>query len=360
MMTNENLYVAMAHVDPEYLEHSERKVRPQVKTARRALLAAALVAALTCTAFAIPAVRNMILGLEEQQVQLATVAETPSGEHAYQSVLDVTLNLDLRNGPETLEQAYVPLWLAENWEAVEQERYSSAPQTRRDSYLVWQSAAGETVSFRQSTAPGYPGEYAFDTIGVGYGGQYESGQVTYGGLDLWQIAAAPSQAENGDTHVGVRKFYWSDGAYIFTLETGYGVSTEILERIFGSITAVEDLADYENVTYVEYVEPEEPETQKTVWYPAWLPEGMEPCYGGIVDGCYEFYWAMETEADARVSLELLQRLDWDEGNIQNWETTSSQEVTKETVTIQGWEVTIYASEHKAEAMWQTGEKTNLR
>lgn len=353
-MTNEDLYRAMTHTDPAYLEQSEQTVCPGRRALPKILIAAAAVAVLTCTAFAIPAVRNYILGLTSHQTYAAAVAETPGGrEKAYVGVVDVTPEVDIpADAPETIETFYVPLYLAEHWEAVPREQNRETPAARSDTWLQWQSADGDVVSFWQTACPGYEGQYPYDTVPTGYEDDYEIGEVQYGGLNLWCITVRPSQAETAEgaeTLEGFRKFYWSDGQYLFMLETPYDMGDGVLEQIFASVAPVEDLTPYERVEYVAAPEIVSPETQESAWLPSETPEGFALKLGTVVYGCYEFYWE---KGDMDATLELLQRDGWDEGTIQQWETTTAEH-TKEVVTIGDWEVTIYAREGKTEAMWQT-------
>lgn len=355
-MTNEDLYRILAHADPVYLAHSEAIVRRQSRVIPRILATAAVVAVLTCTAFAIPAVRNYILGLIPNQTHTAAVVETPSGrEAAYVGVLDVTPDVTIpEDAPEFLETYYVPTYLAAHWTPVVQERY--APQTqRRDVLLQWQSEDGAVISFRQDACPGYDGSWAYDTLPTGYDDHYTIAQAQYGGLTLWTIAVGPSQAETAEgmeQFDGYRKFYWSDGQYLFSLETAYDTSDTLLEEIFSSIRAVEDLAPYESVDYVEPPAVTEPEAHEIVRIPTFIPEGFQLDMGTLAWGCYEFYWTKPLEDGTRITLELVQREDWDEGTIQQWETTTEPH-TKAVATVGDWTVTIYAREGKTEALWQT-------
>lgn len=227
---------------------------------------------------------------------------------------------------------------------------------RVSTFLQWQSEDGAVVSFCQEACPGYHGDYAFEIVEIGYQNSYTISRTQYGGLDLWTVAVGPSQAETADglaADEGFRKFYWSDGLYLLSLETPYDAEDALLEQIFASVSVVDDITLYEDIEYVEPVQTDgATEPAAAVWFPAELPEGFA-LESGILAGktraCYEFVWVDSSGG----TLELRQMEDWEDGAIRSWE-TMTQEHTKEVVTVGGWEVTVYsAAGWKTEAMWQT-------
>lgn len=356
-MTNEDLYRVLAHVDPAYLEHSERTMVRQHRALRSALAAAAVIAVLTCTAFAIPAVRSYLMGLASRQTHTAAVADIPGGqERAYTGLLEVYPEITIPDSaPQFLETFYVPLYLAQNWQSVPKQTTNQTAE-RVSTFLQWQSEDGAVVSFCQEACPGYHGDYAFEIVEIGYQNSYTISRTQYGGLDLWTVAVGPSQAETADglaADEGFRKFYWSDGLYLLSLETPYDAEDALLEQIFASVSVVDDITLYEDIEYVEPVQTDgATEPAAAVWFPAELPEGFA-LESGILAGktraCYEFVWVDSSGG----TLELRQMEDWEDGAIRSWE-TMTQEHTKEVVTVGGWEVTVYsAAGWKTEAMWQT-------
>ena len=369
-MTNEDLFLALSGVNPEYLEHSEGCAPVRKRTLRRIVLLAAAAAALAGTVIAAPYVRAHLQKLWTRQSNQAAVVEDFYGNvNVYQGWMDVNLTLDLEEDrPQYIETFYVPLYFAENWQTPETKSVQSQ-DTPINSSLTWYTEDGTYAIVDQyivdSRVQADGEEYPFDSIQVGYDAEVRTETVQLGGREVFRVIVGSSSLESeGEfyTAEGYQKYYWSDGLYLFTLETSLSVSEETVALALESIAPVDDISAHRNIRDSENEETQStvPELtraplQETVWYPAYLPEGWEQVWGCTnLDGFYAFAWERDLENTAiRAHLELEQFESGSlSGYVREWETDVGG-FTKEVRTIGGWEVTIYSKDTKIEAFWIT-------
>jgi len=122
-------------------------------------------------------------------------------------------------------------------------------------------------------------EYPFDVIFTGYNDTFESGTMELGAFEVFFVEVKPSSFTSGErvyTSDGYRKFYWSDGLYIFTLETSFAVTDDVVRMALESFSPVDDISEYESVRLVEPDTPTEPTSGPVVqeiWLPTHIPQG---------------------------------------------------------------------------------------
>ncbi|MDR0889784.1 MAG: hypothetical protein LBM28_03940 [Oscillospiraceae bacterium] len=253
-MKAEDLFRAIGEAKPEYLEDSEKSKKFHGNAARRIALIAAALTALCVTAMAFPAVRSWITGASLRETQSSTILVHSDGSQiTMQGRAGVQLALEMpADAPATVETYYVPLYLAENWTPTQNRVDDIAAYTQLASdrsYLGWWQGE-QWVNFTQYAAPGYAGDYDFDSVELGYNAKYSSGEKHLSGLDLQYIIVEPSSLSTEEYTAydgGSQKYYWSDGSYIFVLECNFAMDDAQLTRIFDSITAVESIAPYQNL-----------------------------------------------------------------------------------------------------------------
>lgn len=262
-MKAEDLYRAIGEVDAEFLEHSEKKVSRGGRAVVRVGLLAAIVAALSLTAMAIPAVWNHIFGVQVEQKQIAAVMVDENSETIVNGYADVTLDMTLpQTAPLQVETVYVPLYPAENWEPIVELRDDEAAEDDPTAtYFGWDTQDGSYVIFRQLARRGYRGDYPVFAVNLGFHAAYSVGTRTLDGCEVQTITVEPSGMEQDGyaARDGGRKLLiWSDGAYIFSMEVNYDMDEELLQKVFQSIAPVERAEDYRRVEYTPSAQRAEP------------------------------------------------------------------------------------------------------
>lgn len=362
-MTNHDLFLALNYVRPEYLACSEAEGKQPRRIPRRLALTAAVAALLACSVLAGITVANHIKNARSEQTNRpAAIHDLQGTVQIYEGMADISLSLHLmEERPAKIEAFYVPLYFAENWEMEAQIR--PAHQENREAYLdtrlMWQDGAGGYAEFTQcivdARIPADCAEYPFDCVSTGYNESCQTENLQLGQYSLFCVTVPPSSAELDNQtvcHDGLRKFYWSDGNYLFTLEVSYDVSDAVVEQALESLTTVPDITTYETVHYID-PEPVAYEAQITTLVPREVPDGWQQLYGEVApDGCYNFAWRGEAD---NWNLELTQvRTGSQTGLLREWETTT-EDCAKFTYTIQSWDVVIYQRENKLQAFWHVGE-----
>lgn len=361
-MTSEDLFLSLAHARPEYIEHCDKAQKTRKKIPVRIVWIAAVIALLSCSVFAATVLWSHLSAAESKQENLPGIAVDYHGNlNVYEGLAEVKLSLELESTrPQFIEDYFVPLWFAENWEMTEQQRPLSQQNLPNQtiSRLEWHSSLEDYAIFTQQTIdPNIPAdcqEFPFDIISTGYHTTCDIQECLIGNQQVYAVSVSPSELEvEGVTysHPGFRKYYWSDGLYLFTLQTGFEVSDEIIARAMASIAEVDDISAYELVRYLIPEAPLEMEQQTKIWLPSALPEGWEAAGGRVApDGGYAFQWRYRGDGNYSY-LELMQVPTASQQSlIRDWE-TSQEIVTKEQCTIGAWQVTIYQSQYKAQAFW---------
>lgn len=360
-MTNLDLISAIGEaVKQEDLEHSERLVTHRRRVTTRVLLAAALIALLSFTAFAAPAIYNALFGVETTRSAVSRIfVEKGKPAEVSESALNITLNVRmLPEAPSEIETFYVPMLPAKQWDPIPlQKTEGSTVSFDIDVLLQWQNADGEYVKFEQTAWP-YDtfGEFQ-DTLLTGFDASYSVSQAELGGYPVQRIVVEPSEKEENGVcaaHPGLQKLYWSDGLYIFSMEVNYSMSDARLAEILESIRPVSAPADY---IVIEEVSVPETELRPSldlarILFPGSLPQGYVQSYGRRYgDGECFFLW-LKKGVNQPTALELTiapeGRNDWIR---KDWETQAKPyEITERDVN--GTLVLCYQDSSTAQLLWQ--------
>lgn len=361
-MISEDLFLALAHARPEYIAHCDKPQKHHKNASVRIFWIAAAIALLSCSVFAATVLRNYLTGAESKQENRPGISVDYHGNlNVYEGLAEVKLSLALEaSRPQIIEDYFVPLWFAENWTMTEQQR-PLAQQNHPNqtmSRLEWHDSQGGYAIFTQQTIdptiqPDCP-EFPFDIISTGYNNSCDIQERMIGNQQVYTVSVSPSELEVDGvsySHPGFRKYYWSDGLYLFTLETAFDVPFHIIANAMESIAEVGDISAYVLIHYLVPEAPLEMEQQMQMWLPTVLPEGWELIGSKMhPDGCYTFQWRHQQDGSYS-HLELMQVPTASQQSlIRDWE-TSREEVTKEQCLVGAWQVTIYQSQYKTQAFW---------
>ena len=371
----------------EQAQAPRRSVRPL----RRVLIAAAVVIALVGGAFAAPAIWNALTSVRTVQAGKGVLQLTEHGVLAKAGYLEITPEITKNeDAPETIETYYVPS-LCADWEPVTQYYSSEAtPSMQKDASFAWKLPEGGYALLRQFTLTGYAPDICFDTVSLGFGSYYTLSEQQYGEIPAYCVAVPPSEypepvglteeqtvyspggyggyseealrqydlgsvcfemdEDAGLARMycrGLKRLYWSDGDYLFTLEVNYDMSEQTLTAILESLTPVEDFRPYVRMERAEPA-PAAEEIVQTVLFPDFVPEGWTLMDGGSGTGGWIWSYA------DRSGLELLQeteptscdceRLDW-MGSMEDYRSYET--------TVGDWRVTVFESDFKAALLWKT-------
>ena len=302
-MTNLDLISAIGEaVKQEDLEHSERLVTHRRRVSTRVLLAAALIALLSFTAYAAPAIYNALFGVKTTQSAVSRIfVEKGKPADVHESALDITLEVRmLPEAPSEIETFWAPMLPAKQWDPIPlQKTEGSVVNFDLGVLLQWQNADGEYVKFEQTAWPyDTVGEFQ-DTLLTGFDASYSVSQTELGGYRVQRIIVEPSEKEENGVyaaHPGLQKLYWSDGLYIFSMEANYSMPDARLAEILESIRPVSDPAHYlviEEIPVPE-TEPKSSLDLDRILFPGSLPQGYVQAYGRrYEDGECFFLWRKE-------------------------------------------------------------------
>ena len=303
-MTNLDLISAIGAAAEQDLDHSERLVTHRRRVSTRVLLAAALIALLSFTAYAAPAIYNALFGVETRQTFVSRIfVEEGKPADVSESAIDIYLKVRmLPEAPSEIETFYVPMLPAEQWAPIPL-RISEGQVASFDLgvLLQWQNADGEYVKFEQTTWPANPYGHFPDTLLTGFDASYSVSQAELGGCTVQRIVVEPSEKEENGVyaaHPGLQKLYWSDGLYIFSMEVNYTMSDARLAEILESIRPVSDPADYLVIERIPVPETEPKPIIKLsqILFPGSLPEGYELSWGRrYKTGECDFLWRKDGE-----------------------------------------------------------------
>ncbi len=304
-MTNLDLISAIGAAAEQDLDHSERLVTHRRRVSTRVLLAAALIALLSLTAYAAPAIYNALFGVETRQTFVSRIfVEEGKPADVSESAIDIYLKVRmLPEAPSEIETFYVPMLPAEQWDPIPlQKTEGSAVSFDNGVLLQWQNADGEYVIFEQ-TAWSYDtvGEFQ-DTLLTGFDASYSVSQTELGGCTVQRIVVEPSEKEENGVyaaHPGLQKLYWSDGLYIFSMEVNYSMSDARQTEILESIRPVGDPADYLVIEEIPAPETEPKPIIKLsrILFPGSLPQGYALSYGcRYKSGECDFQWRKDGES----------------------------------------------------------------
>ena len=359
-MTNLDLIAAIGAAAEQDLDHSERLVTRRRRVSTRVLLAAALIALLSLTAYAAPAIYNALFGVETTQTFVSRIyVEEGKPADVSESAIDIYLKVRmLPEAPSEIETFYVPMLPAEQWDPIPL-RISEGQVASFDLgvLLQWQNADGEYVIFEQTAWPADPDGQFSDTLLTGFDASYSVSQTELGGCTVQRIVVEPSEKEENGVCAadpGKQKLYWSDGLYIFSMEVNYSMPDARQTEILESIRPVGDPADYlviEEIPVPE-TEPRPSLDLDRVLFPASLPQGYAQSYGRRYgDGECFFLWLKEGVSQP-TALELtiapegrndLIKKDW-ETQAKPWEKTERD--------VNGTLVLCYQDSWTAQLFWQ--------
>ena len=360
-MTNLDLISAIGAAECQDLERSEQVRSGRRQTiATRILIAAAVIAMLSTTVFAVPAIRNALFGVKAKNTLISGifVAEGKPADVRH-SVVDVSLDVCMDpDAPEKLEAFYVPMLPAEQWEPIPLSVTTEEPDIFQiDDLLQWKDPEGNYVLFRQVACPDCDADYPFDSVITGFDAAYTVSEQALGGYTVQRIVVEPSQADVDGVHAedpGLQKLYWSDGFYLFSMEVNYAMPDETLAAILSSIQPVENVYDYAVIEHKSVqVTPEPSLRLDRVLFPAALPEGFVYKIGvRQPNGEYLFLWDDETKKDELCSLELSNGPDGrNEDHRMIWETLYIPDETAE-LEIDGIKVIGYQNDFRAQLLWR--------
>ena len=113
-MTNLDLISTIGAAAEQDMDHSERLVTHRRRVSTRVLLAAALIALLSFTAYAAPAIYNALFGVETRQSFVSRIyVEEGKRADVSESAIDIYLKVRmLPEAPSEIETFYVPMLLA--------------------------------------------------------------------------------------------------------------------------------------------------------------------------------------------------------------------------------------------------------
>lgn len=354
-MKTEDLLLAIGQADTEFLEQSERK------TKRRKPHIFAYIAAAVCVLCASVAAYTM----SQNNIQDVAVRQTMQGviiQHDGYTVsvggsADVTLKMQMpADAPSKVEKFYVPK-LMQDWTAKEIITVEEKTEDKKETYLIWENANGDSVIFRQIAAPGYAGQYAIDTILLGYQTAYQTDVKTIGKTDVHTVTIAPSKIEKDGIVAqdeGRQKLYWSDGEYLFIMEVNYDMSEELIAEIFASIEQVDSIAPYQNLVPAGDVEIPELPPISDLMFPTKIPDGWEQTSvsENPISECAS-YWKFASEPEQMSVIVFTQSTDEEYHNSELilW-ATSVKNYTEESRIMDGICYTIFTSDNQIQILWQ--------
>lgn len=286
-MTKLDLIAAIGAASDEDLEHSERLASGKHRVKIRILMAAAIIALLSFTAFAAPAIWNALFGVTAEQYRISGIfVEKGQPIDVRESSLNISLDVQMsKDAPSRLLTCYVPMLPAEQMEPIPLTVMKGAVIIfRTDSLLQWQNEDGEYVLFRQVAWPDYAKGQTFDTVSTGFDAGYSITQTELGGYTVQRLMVEPSEKDENGVHAehpGLQKLYWSDGFYLFSMEVNYSMEDARLAEILESIQPVSDVTKYV-VIEEQAASSQEPQPSlilNRILFPETIPQGYEQSCG---------------------------------------------------------------------------------
>ncbi len=359
-MTKLDLITAIGAASDEDLEHSERLVSGKHRIKTRVLMAAAIIALLSFTAYAAPMIWNALFGVTANQYSVSRIfVEKGQPADVRESSLDISLDVQMsKDAPSRLITCYVPMLPAEQMEPIPLTVMKGAViNFRTDSLLQWQNEDGEYVLFRQVAWPDYAKGQTFDTVSTGFDAGYSITQTELGGYTVQRLMVEPSEKDENGVHAehpGLQKLYWSDGFYLFSMEVNYSMEDARLAEILKSIQPVSDATKYV-VTEEQATSSPEPRPSlilNRILFPETIPQGYEQsCGSRDGNGEYLFLWLKEGPHQPTVlelSISMEGRNNWIK---KDWETLNrSYEKTERDVN--GSPILCFESEWASQLLWQ--------
>ena len=359
-MTKLDLIAAIGAARDEDLEHSERLVSRKHRVKIRILMAAAIIALLSFTAFAAPAIWNALFGVTAEEFRVSRIfVEKGQPIDVRESSLNISLDVQMsEDAPSRLATCYVPMLPAEQMEPIPLTVMKGAVVNfRTDSLLQWKNEDGEYVLFRQVAWPDYAKGQTFDTVSTGFDADYSITQTELGGYIVQRLVVEPSEKDENGVHAehpGLQKLYWSDGFYLFSMEVNYSMEDARLEEILKSIQPVSDATKYV-VTEEQATSSPEPRSSlilDRILFPETIPQGyVQSCGSRDGNGEYLFLWLKEGPHQPTVlelSISMEGRNSWIK---KDWETLN-RSYEKAERDVNGSPVICYESDWASQLLWQ--------
>ncbi|MBQ7344778.1 MAG: hypothetical protein IJW45_01790 [Oscillospiraceae bacterium] len=238
-MNREKLFEAIGQVDERLLAGAEVQKKYR-RLGWKVALVAAVVAGLTVTAVAAPAIRNALFGgkVETDDTMWITPTDPADGSSYEISSHEVTLAVDMdADAPKTIGTYYLPR-VPEGMEQVAGHILGD-PLGSVTQFWWIQDTVGD-IHFVQKAGGSLQPEDLRESVSTSYGTIPEAELRTFAGIQGYLIDALPI----GDGLVGDRIFFWSDGQYLFRLEVPYEYTDDQLEEMVASVQPVEDITPH--------------------------------------------------------------------------------------------------------------------
>lgn len=359
-MNKHDLFEAMGAIDDDLLARSEQRPARKLPL-RKALIAAAAVMLLAATAVATPGIRDWIASFQSEQTGDGGLREYGDGTLGYsEATFKVTLEVEnAEDAPEGIKEYRMPAYFAENnWTITPLILFPDDPYTSAHFSYYSPGNGAMWVLFEQDLVYGtsYQDPMRFHNYYIpgGLYGEVEERPVTIGDWDATLYITPPSEIEGKVTLSGQQTVIWSDGAYAYCLECSYDMPYEMIEKIVLSLAPVD-------VSVYGTVDPNDNSLQKPIeefYTLGKVPEGFGLwSRGWDVNTAWEFWENEERDVihiDQSVPLSAE-----NDGPALSIEDTlydleySRVDFTKETVTVDGLEVTIIRMEGSMLVMWYT-------
>lgn len=231
-MTKKDLAFAIGEINDEYIEASEKnKNRRTFGKFGSLVLAAVLVLAFSVTAVAAATFFNTINGGNLSFVEAV-------GEYTG-DVYKITFDMEISDDAKyVIDEYYVPMYLEENWVDCGGEAFETGLITVYDNYDEnWYAIFQQHPAFYHK----YGGSVVYN---VPAGTKMNQTYFEFEGEKIFCIETQPHDDGFIGDPFGTRMLFWSDGYYIFEIETRLTMDDEILREILRSIQKVDDISDY--------------------------------------------------------------------------------------------------------------------
>ena len=378
-----DLYEAIGSVEEQYLQHSERRVsRKGRRLAAICLTVGILITTMMTLVAASPTVRSWLFGVKKlQTVRMGERIAIVSGDFQYEqnSFLSVIPEAELqKNPPQTLEALYIPRILAEEWlpgdpytvkreypelfYQVEANRRSKNQETCLVFYAqdsVTEQGSRVRAIYHQYAAPLLQSGEPLLLLELGPDDAYTASDETVvdRGVCSIVIPAWKSTTRTADAQYW---YFWSDGAYLYSVGFNCQPEHALLEGIITDLKQVRS-------TY-RYIQSEDrkllpPLTRNLM--PAWVPEGYtwQENYSpyDFKDGSVSFFWiGPAEETGGRGYFRLKLSTDPEELRYEQmfWAAEAFpeyREYTRTECTVRGRPAVLYASKQAVELIWQEAD-----
>lgn len=261
-MNQQSIFEAMGMVKDEYILESEAPVKRRVSPGKVALLAGA--AALLCaTAIAAPYFYGAVTGGDARCVKEGWVLIEPGCATIAGSIYEIQLKLDLDSQvPSALETCFLPQ-VPEGWntdsglltsglDKCGSQRLAFAwSNGDGQGYMAYQQSTLDSFQARSQSAP--EEAYTVGTQWVPPDGTVTARMTAMGNVNALELHVAAEKSvysmdrEPGAVVVDPQDYYlyyWSDGAYLYTMEFPAGIPEEQKVELINSVRAVEDITPY--------------------------------------------------------------------------------------------------------------------